>query len=115
MLLAKETKLLQTIDRLKLAAAPIVEEQRTAMQLATMAAPKQWQLADGRVVAVATPGTLRAGELAAAYQALVAADGTNMDARLAALLQAKYHSKAFDCRRVANAAASHVGAGSVAS
>lgn len=97
-LLAKETKLLQTIDRLKLAAAPVVRAERAARKLAAAAAPKQWALSNGRVVDVATPTTLRAGELAGAYHALLAADGTNLDARLAALLAVKYHAKAVDCR-----------------
>lgn len=97
-LLAKETKLLQTIDRLKQAASPVLRAQRAAKELAAAAVPRQWALFDGRVVDVATPGTLRAGELAAAYQALLAADGTSLDARLAALLAVKYHAKAVDCR-----------------
>ena len=49
---------------------------------------------------MATPATLRAGELAAAHAALVAANGHNLDARLAALLAAKFHAKAVDCRWV---------------
>ena len=98
LLLAKETKLLQTIDRLKLAAAPVVHSQRAAAQLAAAAAPRHWVLTDGRVAQVTTPATQRASELAAAYQALRAADGSGLDARLAALLTAKYHAKAVDCR-----------------
>ncbi|KAL4436599.1 hypothetical protein ABPG75_003738 [Micractinium tetrahymenae] len=96
-LLAKETKLLQTIDRLKLAAAPVVRAQRAAKELAAAAAPKHWALSGGGVVEVATPATLRAGELAVAYHALLVADGSNLDARLTALLAVKYHAKAVDC------------------
>lgn len=97
-LLAKETRLLQTIDRLKLAAAPLARAQRAQQQLAAAAAPKRWQLGDGRCLEVATPATLRAGELAAVHAALVASDGSSVDARLSALLAAKYHAKAVDCR-----------------
>lgn len=96
-LLAKETKLLQTIDRLRLAAAPIARADRAARELAIMSAPKRWQLADGGVMEVATPGTLQAGELAAAYHTLVATGGGELDARLAALLAVKHHAKALDC------------------
>ena len=106
MLLAKETKLLQTIDRLKQAAAPLVRAERTAKQLAAMEAPRRWQLADGPALEVATPATLRAGELAGTYRALVAADGASLDARLAALLAVKYHAKAYDCRQERMTAAS---------
>lgn len=90
--------LLQTIDRLKAAAAPLVQAERDAAAMAALAAPRIWRLADGRSVEVATPETLRARELAAAHAALAAADGSNLDARLAALLAAKYHAKATDCR-----------------
>lgn len=97
-LLARETRLLQTIDRLKLAAAPLARADRAARELAAAAAPRQWALPGGRVMDVATPATLRAAELAGAYRALLAADGSALDARLAALLAVKYHTKAVDCR-----------------
>lgn len=90
--------LLQTIDRLKAAAAPLVQADRDAAALAALSAPRIWRLPDGRSVEVALPETLRARELAAAHAALAAADGSNLDARLAALLAAKYHAKAVDCR-----------------
>ena len=106
-LLLKETRLLQTIDRLKAAAAPVMRAQREARQLAAMAAPKPWRMADGRVLQVMTPDTQRAAELAAAHQALVAADGSNLDARLAALLVAKRHAGAVGCRQVLPPAGYH--------
>lgn len=90
--------LLQTIDRLKAAAAPLVQAERDAAALAALSAPRICRLADGRSVEVALPETLRARELAAAHAVLAAADGSNLDARLAALLAAKYHAKAVDCR-----------------
>lgn len=75
-----------------------MQARRDAAALAALAAPRVWRLADGRSVEVATPETLRARELAAAHAALAAADGSNLDARLTALLAAKYHAKAVDCR-----------------
>lgn len=59
--LAQETKLLQTIDKLRLAAAGPNREARTQAALTAMAAPKQWALANGVCVEVETPGTLRCG------------------------------------------------------
>lgn len=99
-LLAKETRLLQTIDRLKVAATPSVRAERAVRQLATAAAPRDWQLGEGGAVEVTTPATLRAGELAATHAALVADDGRSLDARLAALLAAKFYAKEVDCRLV---------------
>lgn len=62
-LLHKETKLLQTIDRLKLSANKENREQRIKSVLELMAAPKKWQMSDGEVAEVHTPFTTRAKEL----------------------------------------------------
>jgi hypothetical protein len=59
----QETKLLQTIDRLKLAAGKENRSTRIARTLASMAAPKQWELQNGNKVEVQTPLTVRAAEL----------------------------------------------------
>jgi hypothetical protein len=59
----QETKLLQTIDRLKLAAGKENRSTRIARTLASMAAPKQWELQNGNKVEVHTPATGRAAEL----------------------------------------------------
>jgi hypothetical protein len=52
-LLARETKLLQTIDRLKINANHENRAARVAGQLASMARPKRMELKDGRKVRVA--------------------------------------------------------------
>merc|ERR1711988_383697 len=51
-LLHKETKLLQTIDRLKLSASNENREERIQKTLALMAAPKKWQMSDGETAEV---------------------------------------------------------------
>ncbi|GAB4817527.1 hypothetical protein N2152v2_004573 [Parachlorella kessleri] len=96
MLLAKETRLLQTIDKLKIAAAGSNRAARVEGLLQRLASPKQWVLASGAVVAVQTPGTLRAAELAGVYHNLVAADGGDINARLTALMQVKQTLKGGD-------------------
>eukprot|EP00887_Chlorella_sp_A99_P007463 scaffold2.g7463.t1 len=70
-LLAKETKLLQTIDKLRLKAA-----------------------GPNRDAAVDTTDTRRAGQLGDAYRQLVSSEGGGPDARLAALLAVKCIVKA---------------------
>ena len=47
---SQETKLLQTIDRLKAEAAGKNKAARTAATLRALAAPKLWDLANGRTV-----------------------------------------------------------------
>ena len=66
-LLHKETKLLQTIDRLKLTATKDNREKRVADMLELMSAPKMWETSTGAVTAVHTPFTTRAKELADLY------------------------------------------------
>ena len=66
----KETKLLQTIDRLKLGANKGNRVKRVKKMLDLMSAPKQWQMSDGDVAEVHTPFTTRAKELMELYQGL---------------------------------------------
>ncbi|CAN0482531.1 unnamed protein product, partial [Laminaria digitata] len=66
-LLHKETRLLQTIDRLKITAAHEGKERRTRRMLELMSAPKQWQMGDGEVAEITTPWTKRARELQVRY------------------------------------------------
>jgi len=95
-LLHKETKLLQTIDKLKLTANSNNREKRINKVLAMMAAPKKWQMADGDIALVHTPFTTRAKELLELYHGLKAA-GTSVDERLDVLLHVKWTAKEFDC------------------
>ena len=67
-LLHKETKLLQTIDRLKLTATRENRERRIGDMLELMAAPKVWEASNGASTAVHTPFTTRAKELSDLYQ-----------------------------------------------
>ena len=55
----QETKLLQSVDRLKGDADVVRHEQRIAGALASMATPKQWSLSNGGLLNVHTPATTR--------------------------------------------------------
>ncbi len=66
-LLFKETKLLQTIDRLKIQATKENREAKIKDHLTAMAAPKSWSLVTGETAVVHTPFTTRAQELAQLY------------------------------------------------
>lgn len=57
--LLQETRMLQTIDKLRLAAAGPNRAARIEGALQRMAAPKEWTLTNGRRMEVQTPGTLR--------------------------------------------------------
>ena len=96
-LLAQETKLIQTIDRLKITASE--ENRKVAVQkkMLNMSQPKRWQRRNEDVVAVQTPFTTRAGELRDLYNAVT--DYTHsVDARLDVLLNVKWTVKEFDCQ-----------------
>ena len=69
-LLHKETKLLQTIDRLKITAGHANKEEKIDKLLKKMANPKKWELNDGRIAEVHTPFTTRAKELMDLYNGL---------------------------------------------
>jgi hypothetical protein len=94
-ILAKETKLLQTIDRLKLTANDSNRKQRIESMLQYMARPKQWQMSDGEVKEVHTPFTIRAKELTDLYHGLKM-HLTSVDERLEVLLHVKWTVKEFD-------------------
>uniref|UniRef100_A0A061QS56 Iq and ubiquitin-like domain-containing n=1 Tax=Tetraselmis sp. GSL018 TaxID=582737 RepID=A0A061QS56_9CHLO len=95
-LLSKETKLLQTIDRLKSAANSENKALRIAKTLKDMSAPKKWDLSNGRMVQVHTPFTTRSKELAQLYNGLNLPNLT-VDERLDVLLHVKWTVKEFDC------------------
>jgi len=95
-LLHKETKLLQTIDRLKLSANKENREERIKSVLELMAAPKKWQMSDGEVAEVHTPFTTRAKELLELHRGLDLPKLT-IDERLDVLLHVKWTVKEFDC------------------
>jgi len=95
-LLRKETKLLQTIDRLKQSAAKENSHEKINKKLEFLSKPKQLGNWDGEKTFVETPFTVRARELMDLYHGL----GTPMlsvDERLDVLLHVKWTVKEFDC------------------
>ena len=95
-LLNKETKLLQTIDRLKITASHHNREDRISKFLEAMANPKVWKRTDGRYTEVHTPYTTRAKELMDLYNGLKM-PFLSIDERLDILLHTKWTVKEFDC------------------
>lgn len=95
-LLHKETKLLQTIDRLKINANHENKDLRIQKTLAEMGKPKKFDLKNGGVVQVHTPFTTRAMELMQLYNGLNLPQLT-IDERLDVLLHVKWTVKEFDC------------------
>ncbi|KAI8476970.1 MAG: hypothetical protein J3K34DRAFT_516223 [Monoraphidium minutum] len=96
LLLAKETRLLQTVDRLRTGAARDARGARAAAGLAAMAAPETWELRNGNKVLVETPATARASALRQLHAGL-ALPGLPPDERLDVLLHAKWVAKEVDC------------------
>lgn len=96
-LLAQETKLIQTIDRLKIQANE--ENRKAAVQrkMLNMSQPKQWQRRNEDVVNVQTPFTTRADELRQLYNAILD-NSLNTEDRLDVLLNVKWTVKEFDCQ-----------------
>merc|ERR1712010_135168 len=70
-LLAKETKLLQTIDRLKTMAAKENKKLKVQKMLQLMSEPKKWELRTTDVAEVHTPFTTRSKELMDLYNGLL--------------------------------------------
>ncbi|GIL47309.1 hypothetical protein Vafri_4164 [Volvox africanus] len=95
-LLHKETKLLQTIDRLKINANQENKESRIQHTLSEMSRPKKFALRNGGKVDVHTPFTTRAKELQQLYNGLNLPLLT-VDERLDVLLHVKWTVKEFDC------------------
>merc|ERR1719263_1340292 len=62
-LLHKETKLLQTIDKLKIQAHHQNRDSKIKKRLESMSQPKVWAQGDGETTTVHTPFTTRAKEL----------------------------------------------------
>ncbi|KAG2484208.1 hypothetical protein HYH03_016943 [Edaphochlamys debaryana] len=95
-LLHKETKLLQTIDRLKINANHENKEARIQHTLNEMSKPKKFALRNGGKVDVHTPFTTRSKELQQLYNGLNLPLLT-VDERLDVLLHVKWTVKEFDC------------------
>ena len=67
-LLEKETKLLQTIQKLKMETNAKYKKIKISKMLREMAAPKRWELRDGDIAEVHTPYTIRAKALQEIYE-----------------------------------------------
>jgi hypothetical protein len=89
MLLTKEVKLVQTIDRLRTFAKGENEEKQIESELDAMSAPKLWQLRDGKIAEVHTPFTTRAKELADLSRGL-RSKHLSIDERLDVLMNVKW-------------------------
>lgn len=95
-LLHKETKLLQTIDRLKISATKENRDRKIKKMLELMSEPKRWKMSDGDTAQVHTPFSTRAKELQELYSGLMLPMLT-VDERLDVLLHVKWTVKEFDC------------------
>jgi len=95
-LLHKETKLLQTIDKLKIQAHAQNRDMKVKRTLESMSRPKVWAQSDGETTTVHTPFTTRSKELMELYNGLRLPLLT-VDERLDVLLHVKWTVKEFDC------------------
>ncbi|CAD7926380.1 unnamed protein product [Amoebophrya sp. A25] len=95
-LLHKETRLLQTLDKLKLQAHKHNRAAKVRKQLESMAQPKVWTQSDNETTTVHTPYTTRAKELLDLYNGLNL-PLLSIDERLDVLLHVKWTVKEFDC------------------
>eukprot|EP01006_Ploeotia_vitrea_P030884 TRINITY_DN63196_c0_g2_i1.p1 TRINITY_DN63196_c0_g2~~TRINITY_DN63196_c0_g2_i1.p1 ORF type:complete len:486 (-),score=43.53 TRINITY_DN63196_c0_g2_i1:401-1858(-) len=96
-LLKKETRLLQTIDKLKIKAGKENKKGKIENDLQSMAAHKVWNHPKtGSQTVVETPFTVRAKELLDLYNGLQLRDLT-IDERLDILLHVKWTVKEFEC------------------
>ncbi|CAD7942697.1 unnamed protein product [Amoebophrya sp. A120] len=95
-LLHKETRLLQTLDKLKTQAHKQNKGAKVRKQLEQMSQPKVWRQSDNEITTVHTPYTTRAKELLDLYNGLNL-PLLSIDERLDVLLHVKWTVKEFDC------------------
>ena len=95
-LLHKETKLLQTIDRLRNVADRENRELHIRDALNRMSEPQKWQLSNGSKVLVHTPFTTRAKQMMQVYYA-ASLPLVSTEERIDVLLHVKWTIKEFDC------------------
>jgi hypothetical protein len=95
MLLSKEVKLVQTIDRLKSFAKDENADKQIESELEAMSAPKLWQMRDGKIAEVHTPYTTRAKELADLSRGL-RSKNLSVDERLDVLMNVKWTVNEFN-------------------
>uniref|UniRef100_A0A7S1J067 IQ motif and ubiquitin-like domain-containing protein n=1 Tax=Eutreptiella gymnastica TaxID=73025 RepID=A0A7S1J067_9EUGL len=97
-LLKKETRLLQTIDKLQIKANAENKKEKTKAELSAMAAHKTWYNSNPELghTIVETPFTVRAKELLDLYNGLQL-KVLSVDERLDILLHVKWSVKEFEC------------------
>ena len=95
-LLAKETSMIQHIERLRIAASKQKRAEGIEKMLDSLACAKKWELGDGTVSEIETPFTTRAKELRDLYRGL-ADRSADQDDRLDVLMHVKWTVKEFDC------------------
>lgn len=95
-LFCKETKLLQTIDRLRVGANKELQKEKTLASLVQMSQPKEWTLSNGCKMLVHTPFTTRAKQLGQLYVATMS-PAASLEERLDVLLHVKWTIKEYDC------------------
>ena len=96
LLLHKETKILQQVDKLKIQAHGKNKTEKITNFLRAMSDPKLWKRSDGRFTEVHTPFSTRAKELMDLYNGLKL-PYLSTDERLDVLLHTKWTVKEFDC------------------
>lgn len=89
LLLANETKSLQSIQKLKVSAQKDSYESKTQKLLELMAKPYRWQMSNGAVTMVQTQATTKANDLLELYQALRNTQLISVDERLDVLYKLK--------------------------
>jgi hypothetical protein len=95
-LLNKETKLLQTIDRLKITAHTLNQDERVQKFLGATAKPLLLKRDNGKMCEIIDPFITRAKELMDLYNGLKMGH-LSIDERLDVLLHTKWTVKEFDC------------------
>uniref|UniRef100_A0A7S3YKJ3 IQ motif and ubiquitin-like domain-containing protein n=1 Tax=Lotharella globosa TaxID=91324 RepID=A0A7S3YKJ3_9EUKA len=95
-LLAKEVKLMQTIDKLRQRANSANKQEAIKARLELMASPKEWLTDQGDYIEVVTPYTTRASELVQLYNGLRLRK-IPVEQRIDVLLNVKFTVKEFDC------------------
>jgi hypothetical protein len=88
-LLSKEVKLLQTIDRLKIIAAQRRQAAGISRRLDMMSSPQEWTTSSGERLEIVTPLTVRSQQLIALYTAL-SLPSLPWDQRLDVLIQCRH-------------------------
>ena len=102
-LLERQTKVLQTIDRMKADSVRESNQRKREELLRALAKPKVWENSDGKTTSVHTPTTTRASELLQLYEAL-SSPVSSVDERLDVLFHVKETVREFRSHLTTNIA-----------